>query len=55
MEGRQRAGALKAQETFLEGRLMKREEEKYVEKVHTLLETAAPEGQFKRKQAQWYF
>ena len=53
METRQKARAVREQQTFLENKLMKREEEKYLGRVQAVLESAAPETQFKRKKAQW--
>lgn len=53
MESRQKARAAKEQQAFLENKLMKREEERYLGRVQAVLETAAPETQFKRKKAQW--
>jgi hypothetical protein len=54
MEARAKAAAAKQQMEFLENKLMKREEEKYVARVQSVLESAAPESQFKRKKAQWW-
>lgn len=54
MEDKERRARLQAQQDFLEGKLMAKEEARYVAKVQTLLADPAPETQFRRKAAQWY-